>query len=53
MDIAACAKLRADAARCRRLSTAMSDKRTIEALELTAREFDAAADRLEAGDTPK
>jgi len=48
MDAQACAKLRADAARCRRLITAFSDKAAVDALELTAREFDAEADRLEA-----
>jgi len=53
MDVQACAKLRADAARCRRLCTGFSDKRTIDALELTAREFDAEADRLEVADGRK
>lgn len=53
MDAQACAKLRADAARCRRLSNSMYDKRAIEALQLTAREFDAEADRLEAEDRAK
>jgi len=48
MDIQACAKLRAEAARCRRLGTSMSDQRAIDALEQTAREFDAEAARIEA-----
>jgi hypothetical protein len=53
MDVQACAKLRADAARCRRLGNSMFDKRAIDALELTAREFEAEADRLEAEDAAK
>jgi hypothetical protein len=48
MNAQACARLREDAARCRRLSNSLSDRRAIDALELTAREFDAEADRLEA-----
>jgi len=50
MDSQACAKLRADAARCRRLVNSITDKRTIDSLELSAREFDAEAARLEAED---
>lgn len=50
MDIEACAKFRADAARCRRLVNSVTDRRTIDSLELSAREFDAEADRIEAED---
>jgi hypothetical protein len=53
MDDQACAKLRADAARCRRLVGSVTDKRTIDSLEQSAREFDAEADRLEAQPGPK
>jgi hypothetical protein len=48
MDAQAYAKLRADAARCRRMVMAISDRRTIDSLEQSAREFDAEADRMEA-----
>lgn len=48
MDAQACAKLREDAARCRRLVNCIADKQTIDSLEQSAREFDAEADRLEA-----
>ncbi len=50
MDTQACAKLREDAARCRRLANSITDQRTIDSLELSAREFDAEADRLEEED---
>jgi Flp pilus assembly CpaE family ATPase len=53
MDLQACVKLREDAARCRRLVNCVTDKRTIDSLEQSAREFDAEADRIEAEDVRK
>jgi len=41
-------KLRQQAAHCRMLAKAISDRRSVDALHLTAREFDQQAERLEA-----
>jgi Flp pilus assembly CpaE family ATPase len=53
MNAQACAKLREDAARCRRLVNCVMDRRTIDSLEQSARDFEAEADRLEAEDAGK
>jgi hypothetical protein len=41
-------KLRERAAHCRKLAKAVNDGRSIDALHLTAREFDEEAERVEA-----
>jgi hypothetical protein len=46
------ATLREHAEQCRRLATAFNDRRAIEALERTAREYDAEADRAEGKPEP-
>jgi len=40
--------LRSEAEHCRKLAKAVNDRRSIDALNLTAREFDEEADRMEA-----
>ena len=50
MDQHECARLRAEADHCRRLATAVNDRRSIEALNRSAREFDQEADRIETAD---
>jgi len=50
MDQHECARLRAEAAHCRKLATAVNDRRSIDALNRTARDYDHEADRIEAED---
>jgi len=50
MDQHECARLRAEAEHCRKLATAVNDRRSIEALNRTARDYDHEADRIEAED---
>ncbi len=47
MDDRQCARLRAQAEHCRVLASHMNDKRSIDALKQTAREYDDDATRIE------